>query len=94
MTIKIDIESVDVETKTSQKTGKPYYLQTGYAHTHDRNGQPKRYPEYIQFMVRADGNNPVPYQVGEYEISPQSISVNQYGSLELGYLTLNPVKSK
>jgi hypothetical protein len=93
MTIRIDIESTDVERKIS-KADNPYFLQTGYAHTFDRQGIKKRYPEFIQFPVRADGNNPVPYAVGEYEIAPQAITVNQYGSLELGYLSLNSVKSK
>ena len=49
MTIRIDIESTDIERKIS-KADKPYFLQTGYAHTYDRQGNPKRYPEFIQFL--------------------------------------------
>jgi hypothetical protein len=94
MPISIDIESTDTQTRESKKTGKPYFLQTAYAHCFDRHGQPKRYPQEIQLIIPADGNMPRPYVVGEYTLAPNAIKVNEYGSLELGYPQLIPCKAK
>ncbi|MDC0172358.1 G5P family DNA-binding protein [Gammaproteobacteria bacterium] len=91
MPITIDIESTNSQSKTSQ-AGKVYHLQTGYAHTFGREGEPKRYPEEIQIIIQSDGNMPIPYQTGTYTLAPEAIKVNQYGSLELGYPRLIAVK--
>ena len=94
MPISIDIESTDTQAKES-KAGKPYFLQTAYAHCFDRDGNPKRYPQEIQIIIPADGNMPRPYSVGEYTLAPNAIRVNEYGSLELGYPQLiSSAKSK
>ena len=91
MPITIDIESTNSISKISN-AGKPYHLQTAYAHTFDREGELERYPRQCQIIIRSDGNMPIPYQIGTYTLAPSAIKVGEYGSLELGYPELVSVK--
>jgi hypothetical protein len=93
MPITIDIESTNSIAKTSN-AGKAYHLQTAYAHTFGREGEPERYPREFQIIIRSDGNMPIPYQIGTYTLAPSAIKVSEYGSLELGYPQLIPSKAK
>ena len=85
MPIKIEVESTDTKAYQSKSTGKTYFKQVAYAYLFDRDGQSERYPRQIELIIPADGNMPRPYIVGEYNLSPESIKVDQYGSLELSF---------
>jgi hypothetical protein len=88
----IDVEDTSVETKTKKDQSGTYQTQTAYAHFHDRNGQPERYPSKITVFVPKDNqSNPIPYKVGKYTVSPQSYRIGNGGFLELGFLNLIPV---
>lgn len=56
------------------KPARTVYEQKAYAHT---GGV---FP--VEFKITHDDHNNA-YQVGEYELSPESYKVNQYGQLEL-----------
>ena len=85
MPIKIEVESTNTNGWQNPNTGKTTFKQVAYAYLFDRHGQPERYPRQIEINVESDGNMPIPYSVGEYTLTPQSIKVGQYGSLELSW---------
>lgn len=90
MSIIIDVESTNVETR-NKKNGGTYQVQEVFVHTVDRNGNPMRYPERaVMFPPRDNQGNGIPYKVGQYVLSDQSIRVNN-GFIELGFPTLTPV---
>jgi len=89
--IQIDIESSEVETR-NKRAGGTYQVQKGFAHTFDKNGEPKRYPEEVAFFVPKDNSgNAVPYKPGKYKLAPQVLRVNN-GFLDLGFPVLEPLK--
>jgi hypothetical protein len=90
MTIRVEVHSSDLIEKMS-KEKKPYFLQTAYAWTTEKDGEPKRYPEEIQFFSPKDqqGKNN-PYPPGNYIVSDQSFRVGAFNRLELGFLVLEP----
>lgn len=90
MTIAIDVESSELETR-NKKGGGTYQVQACYVHTVDRNGKPNRYPEkaYL-FPPRDSQGNGVPYKQGSYVLSPQSIRVSN-GFMELAFPQLIPI---
>lgn len=83
--IKIEVKSTEVRTVsgTSKKTGKGYTIrdQEAYAHTLDKDGKPRPYPERISLQLEQD--QPA-FEVGTYAISPASIYVGDFGRLMLG----------
>lgn len=94
MTIKIEVKSTEVATKsgTSAKTGKPYNIreQVGvWAYTADRHGNPHPYPQRISVQLQEDQDA---YPVGVYTVAPESFYVNRFGGLECG-LVLKAVAS-
>lgn len=90
MAIKIDIESEFLETR-NKKGGGTYQVQEAFAHTTDSHGNPRRYPERISlFPQRDSAGQSVPYKIGQYFLSPQSIKVVN-GFLELGFPALSPI---
>lgn len=91
MTIAIDIESTNLETR-SKKGGGTYQVQEAFVHTTDQHGNPRRYPERINLFPPRDNNgNPIPYRAGSYILAPQSIRVNN-GYLELAFPQLVPMQ--
>ena len=90
--IKIDIETSETEIR-NKRGGGTYTVQTAYAHTTDRNGNPQRYPERFNiFPPKDDRGNPIPYQPGSYKLASQSIRVSN-GFLELAFPQLVPITS-
>ena len=90
MTIAIDIESTNLETR-NKKGGGTYQVQEGFAHTTDQHGNPRRYPERINiFPPRDSHGNSIPYKPGSYILAPQSLKVTN-GFLELGCPQLLPM---
>jgi len=83
--IKIEVKSTEVRTinGTSKKTGKPYTIrdQEAYAHTLDKDGKPRAYPERISLQL--EGDQP-PFDPGTYHLSPSSVYVGDFGRLMLG----------
>lgn len=83
--IKIEVKSTEVRTVqgTSKKTGKPYTIrdQEAYAHTLDKDGKPRPYPERISLQL--EDNQPA-FEVGSYALSPAAIYVGDFGRLMLG----------
>jgi len=69
---------------TGKASGKPYNLdfQTVYIHTLDRNGKPAPFPEKLDIILdRNEQGQPMVYPVGEYQLHPASLYVDQRGSL-------------
>lgn len=93
MQFEIDIEEVKTETKTKKDKSGTYQLQEAWAHCLERDGSPSRHPVRMNVFVPTDGNNtPQPYKPGHYVLDPRSFRINQYGSLEIGFLQLMPKK--
>lgn len=82
--IKIEIKSTDINTKSgvSGKTGKPYTIreQSGYAHTHDRDGKLFEYPVQMKVSLQ-DGSQP--YAPGFYTLAPESLYTNGFQQLAI-----------
>ncbi|PND36612.1 heavy metal transporter [Paucibacter aquatile] len=76
----------------SKTTGKPYHLrmQTGYAHTVDKDGNKPPYPEKFDLML--DGEQQ-PYSPGDYQLHPSSLYVDRDGRLAVS-ARLAPVARK
>jgi hypothetical protein len=90
MSIAIDIESEFLETR-NKKGGGTYQIQEAFAHTTDKNGKPLRYPERISLFPQRDASGAsIPYKVGQYILSPQSIKVDS-GFLALAFPVLIPM---
>jgi len=82
--IKIEIQSVDVIEKEGQRG--PYFKQAGYAFLLGRDGKPEPYPRQFLFILAKDERgNPIAYQPGFYQLSPQSIRIGRYSDLEIGF---------
>ena len=91
MTLIISIESTELNAKTS-KANKPYYTQTAYAQTTNKDGSPKRYPEQFELFTKKDPQgNAVPYPKGNYELSANSFQVER-GFLNMNFPDLQPIK--
>ena len=90
--MQITVEDTQLETRTKAGGKGTYQVQKAYAHTFNRNGTPKRYPEEIVIFPQRDpAGNPTPYQKGDYQLAPDAISVKN-GFLDLGFINLIPVK--
>lgn len=90
--IKIEVVKETTIERISKK-GTPYYKQPVYAHLVDRDGQLKKYPEEMLIMLQKDDRgNPISYPAGLYKLMPQSLRVGQYSDLEVGFITLEPIK--
>jgi hypothetical protein len=79
---------------TDKKTGRPasFYLQTVYAFTYDRDGNPAPYPEKVEISLDRDTNGaPKPYAVGDYTLHPSALYVDSNGRLSVAP-RLVPVK--
>lgn len=84
--LKVIVPTVIVRnmTGTAKASGKPYNLdfQTVYVHTFDRNGQPNPYPEKLEIIIdKNEHGQAKPYPVGEYQLHPSSIYMDQRGNL-------------
>jgi len=84
--IKISIPSANLRTMEGigKASGKPYKLafQDAYFHTIDKDGVAAPYPQKVEIFAPKDGNgNPVPYQPGDYQLSPSSVYVGRDGKL-------------
>lgn len=90
--IKIEVKDTNIEERQGKKA--PYWKQTAYAFTLDRDGKPNAYPERISLFVQKDERGfPQPYQPGMYQLMPNSIRVGRFGDLEMGFLNLQPLKN-
>ena len=82
--IKIEIKEATKERReiTSKKDCKlmVFYDQQAYAHTLDKNGTPRAYPESCKIGLDADQQ---PYGPGFYTLDPVSIYVDRFGQLAL-----------
>lgn len=86
----IDIESSETETRRG-KNG-DYVVQVAYAHTVQRDGSPKRYPEqFAMFPPKDREGHPIPYKPGQYTLEPRSFRI-QNGFMNMAFPTLVPVK--
>jgi hypothetical protein len=91
MTVIIDIESQNLETR-NKKGGGTYQVQEAFVHLTDQHGNPRRYPERINlFPPRDNAGNAIAYKMGQYMLSPSSFKVAN-GFLELGFPQLVPVE--
>ena len=84
--IKITVAQTTVKevSGTSQKNGKPYRMgfQTAYAHTVDKDGNQPPFPEKIELMLDKDErDNFKSYAVGDYQLHPSAVFVDQNGRL-------------
>jgi len=87
--IRIEIKSakVNVKSGTAKASGKPYTIKTqeGYAHTVDREGKPRPYPQQIEIALEKEQE---PFAPGVYTIGPATLYVGDYNRLMLGRLVL------
>jgi hypothetical protein len=91
--IKITVAQTGVKNinGTSAK-GKPYSMsfQTAYAHTVDRDGNPPPFPEKFEILLDKDQQ---PYSVGDYQLHPSSVYIDQNGRLAVS-ARLTPLSKK
>ena len=80
--MKFKVNKISTEDKTSKKNGKSYINQFITLELNDEIRKIKVYRPSLDEV----------YPIGEYKLSPESFRVNQYGQLEIGFLTLVPVK--
>ena len=82
-------------TFTNKRTGKPdrFYVQTAYAHTVDKSGNPPLYPEKVELALdkHPETGEPMTYAPGEYQLHPSSVYVDRNGRLAIG-ARLAPLK--
>lgn len=78
------IKKIVTEDKTSKKNGSAYINQFVMLEINDEVRKVKIYRSSLADV----------YPVGEYKISPDSFRVNEYNQLEIGFLTLVPVRPK
>lgn len=92
--IRITVAQTTVrELKGNAKvSGKPYHMrmQTAYAHTVDRDGNPPPFPERFEVILDTDQQ---PYAVGEYQLHPSAVYVDRNGNLQCSP-RLTPLKQK
>jgi Helix-destabilising protein len=84
MQIKVTILSPIVrENKGMSKANKPYhmYFQTAWAHLYDATGALNPFPEKFDVILKQDEQSKEPkiFANGEYELTPGSIVMGQYG---------------
>lgn len=92
--LKIEIENENMIVRQKKDGSGSYAVQTAWAHTSDRDGALKRFPEEIEvFCQRDDLNKPQPYKIGMYQPAPNSLRVS-YKRLEFGFMSLVPVVQK
>jgi len=92
MSIKITVEDTNLIQKQKKDGSGSYFKQIAYAWIPDQDGSNPRYPKEIQLMANRDNNgNPVAYALGSYTLHGSSFRANNYGQLELGYLSLKPL---
>ena len=92
MPLIINIKKSNIK-KRQKKDGGNYYVQYAYAHTHDRDNKPNRYPEKIAVFPSRDQNGrAIAYPPGQYEVQENSFRVANNGFLELGFLNLKARK--
>ncbi|MBD9377927.1 single-stranded DNA-binding protein [Pseudoxanthomonas sp. PXM04] len=80
MHLRIEIADTTINTRSGKsKAGQEYTIhrQEGYLH----NGH--KYPERFEFAPPMDGDKPVAYPVGFYDLDPASIRVGEYKDLEI-----------
>ena len=92
--IRIEIRSSEVKVKSgvARNSGKPYEIrsQEGYAHTVDKDGKARPYPQQIEVPLEKDQ---AAFGPGSYAIAPGSLYVGEYNRLMLGRLLLVPLKA-
>ncbi len=85
MSLKIVIDSVEVETKTGTSTrGAPYSIpeQVGYLHA----------GKEVRKVILTLGKGASPYSVGVYEVADESFTTGPFGNLTIGRLVLRPIR--
>jgi hypothetical protein len=89
--LRVQVESAAVLEKsgTSAKSGKPYRIreQEVYVYLIDQSGAEKRFPAAMKVGLE-DGA--LPYQPGEYMLSPDCLYVGDFGRLVVGRIRLFP----
>ena len=86
--IKVQIASTDVRRMTgnAKGTGKAYDMsfQDAWMFLTNREGQPEPYPTKVEVMLPKDKDGAALfYPVGNYQLHPSSIYVDQTGRLAL-----------
>ena len=97
--IKVLIKNTDIEafSGVGKVSGKPFSVrkQTGWAYIADRNGKAQDFPERIDIALQSkDGVDQPAYPVGEYTLSPLSVSKGDYDQLQIRNVILDPVRPK
>lgn len=82
--IKVTVAQSTVKelSGVGKTSGKPYAMriQSGYAHTVDKDGNVPPYPEKIEMILDKDQPS---YPVGEYQLHPSSVYVDRDGRLAI-----------
>jgi hypothetical protein len=86
--IKITVASGNARELVGKASGKKFRVQTGYAHTTDRDGVMPPFPDKFDFFLDDDAQ---PYPAGDYTLHPSALYVNREGQLAIAP-RLAPVK--
>lgn len=93
MQITIDVTSQKTATKrgTAKASGKPYEIVTQRGHLHQADtitGEITLIP--IDLTIAP---NDFPYELGRYTLDPSSLTVGQYGTLQIGRIKLSKLST-
>jgi hypothetical protein len=81
MFIKISVESDKLIERTKRDKSGTYMVQEAWAYTYGPNGL-HPHPERIEMFPPKESGTPKAYPVGEYVLSPDSMSV-KYGRFDV-----------
>ncbi len=86
--IRIEIKSGEVTNKQT-KGGKPFRIQSAWAHLIGKDGAPQPYPVEMELSFWDASDQP--YPPGNYTLDPSSIYVGEFRRLSFGNLKLRPL---
>jgi hypothetical protein len=82
--LKVTVKSTDLRPRTKRATGEIFaHEQTAYLWLLDEKGKQADFPEKITLTIWQRNGQPehAAYPPGDYELSPQSFRVGDYGSI-------------
>lgn len=92
--IRIEVKTTEVTARSgNRKDGSGTWTirtQPAWAHTFDANGKPQPYPTMISLQLE---DNQAPHPIGNYELSPSSIYVGDFGRLMMGRPVLTMIQA-
>lgn len=90
---RIEIHSIELETRNKRNSTATYQVQQGFIHTVSPDGEPNRYPDRFWFFPPRDqkGEQVIALPKGDYWLNPSCIRVSN-GFLDLAFPRFIPAK--